>query len=109
MVFRWYGPQAATYLANHVRLDLINDENKPYFKRSKTIPRIGRLFNDTSMVENMKMADKMLTSFNIPTGITKMDNVFSGVIMVVWIWLLILIQNLPHLMFGFQLDSRPAS
>ena len=58
MVFQWYEPQAATYLANYVKLALITEENKPYFKRSKTIKRIGRLFNDTSLVENMKMADK---------------------------------------------------
>ena len=67
MVFQWYGPQAATYLANYVRLDLITEENKPYFKISKTIPRIGRLLNDTSMVENMKMADNLLTPFNFVT------------------------------------------
>ena len=75
MVFQWYGPQAATYLENCVRLDLITEENKPYFNILKTIPRIGRLLNDTSMVENMKMADKLLTPFNFVTGITDMDNV----------------------------------
>ena len=73
------------YLANYVRLALITDENKPYFKILKTIPRIGRLFNDTSTVENIKMADKLLTSFNFATDITKMDNVSLVLIMVVWI------------------------
>ena len=75
MVFQWYGPQAATYMANYVILALITEENKPYFKISRTIPRIGILLNDTSMVENMKMADKFLTPFNFATGITDMDNV----------------------------------
>ena len=54
------------------------------------------------MVENMKMADKLITPFNFSTGITKMDNVSSGLIIVVCIWLLILIQNSPLLMFGSQ-------
>ena len=106
MVVQWYGPQADTYLANYGRLALIIKENKPYFKRSKTIPRIGILLNDTSKVENMKMADKLLTSFNFVTGITELDNVSSGLIIVMWIWLLILIQNLPHLMFGSQFGFK---
>ena len=75
----------ATYLANYVKLALITNKNKPYFKISKTIPRIGRLFNDTSTVDNMNMSDKLLTSFNFATGITKMDNVSLVLIMVVWI------------------------
>ena len=85
----WYSNgmdlKQAIYLANYVKLALITDENKTYFKRLKNIPRIGRLLNDTSTVENMKMADKLLTPFNFSTGITKMDNVSSGLIMVVWI------------------------
>ena len=40
--------------------------------------------NDTSTVENMKMAEKLLTPFNFATGITKMDNVSLGLIMVVY-------------------------
>ena len=105
MVFQWYGPQAATYLANYMKLALITKENKAYFKRLKTIPRIRRLFN-TSMVENMKMADKLLTSFNFATGITKIDNVSSGLIIVVWICLIILIQNSPLFMFGSQFGFK---
>ena len=54
----------------------------------------------------MKMADKLLTPFNFATGITKIDNVSLGLIMVVWIWLLILIQNLPLLMFGYQFGFK---
>ena len=85
----WYSNgmdlKQAIYLATYVKLALIDEGNKPFFKRLKTIPRIGRLFNDTSMVENMKMADKLLTPFNFAMGITKMDNVSSGLIMVVWI------------------------
>ena len=106
MVFQWYGPQAATYLANYMKLSLISKENKPYFKISKTIPRIGRLLNDTSMVENMKMAETLLTPFNFAMGITDMDNFSSGLIMVVWIWLLILSKRLPLLMFGSQFGFK---
>ena len=86
---RWYlnsmALKQAIYLENYVRFALITEGNKPYFKRSKTIPRIGRLLNDTSTVENMKMAEKLLTPFNFAMGITKMDNVSSGLIMVVCI------------------------
>ena len=58
------------------------------------------------MVKNMKMADKLLTPFNFAMGITKMDNVSSGLIMVVWIWLSILIQNSPLLTFGYQFGFK---
>ena len=34
-------------------------------------------------MENMKMAEKLITPFNFSTGITKMDNVSLGLIMVV--------------------------
>ena len=54
----------------------------------------------------MKIADKLLTPFNFATGITDMDNVSSVLIMVVWIWLLILIQNSPLLMFGSQFGFK---
>ena len=96
----------AIYLANYVKLALITEGNKPYFKRSKTIPRIGRLLNDSSTVENMKMADKLLTPINFAMGITKMYNVSLGLITVVWIWLLILIQNSPLLTFGSQFGFK---
>ena len=39
--------------------------------------------NDTSTMENMKMAEKLITPFNFVTGITKMDNVSLGLVMVV--------------------------
>ena len=85
----WYSNgmdlKQSIYLANYVKLALITKVNKPYFKILKTIPRIGRLFNDTSTVENMNMADKLLTPLNFATGITKMDNVSLGLIMVVCI------------------------
>ena len=96
----------AIYLANYVKLALITEENKPYFKRLNTIPIIGRLLNDTSTVENMKTADKLIMPFNFSTGTTDMDNVSSGLIMVVWIWLLILIQNSPLLTFGSQFGFK---
>ena len=48
------------------------------------------------------MADKLLTPFNFAMEITKMDNVFSGLLIVVCIWLLILSQNSPLLTFGSQ-------
>ena len=85
----WYSNgmdlKQAIYLENYVKLALITKVNEPYFKRLKTIPRIGRLLNDTSTVENMNMVDKLLTPFNFATGITKMDNVSLGLIMVVCI------------------------
>ena len=62
--------------------------------------------NDTSKVENMKMADKLLRPFNFATGITELDNVSTGLIIVMWIWFLILIQILPHLMFGSQFGFK---
>ena len=50
----WYSNgmdlKQAIYMANYMKLALIAEGNKPFFKRSKTIPRIGRLFNDTSTV-----------------------------------------------------------
>ena len=58
------------------------------------------------MVKNMKMADKLLTPFNFAIGITEMDNVSSGLNMVVWIWLLFLGQNLPLLTFGSQFGFK---
>ena len=54
----------------------------------------------------MNMVDKLLTPFNFATGITKMDNVSLGLMMVVCIWLLILIQNSPLLMFGSQFGFK---
>ena len=89
-----------------MKLALITEENKPYFKRSKTIPRIERLLDDTSMVDNMKMADKFLTPFSFATGIIDMDNFSSGLIIGVWIWLLITSQNSPLLTFGSQFGFK---
>ena len=58
----------AIYLENYVRFALITEGNKPYFKRSKTIPRIRRLLNDTSTVENMKMAEKLANAIQFCHG-----------------------------------------
>ena len=75
----WYSNgmalKQAIYLENYMKLALITKGNKLYFKRSKTIPRIRRLLNNTSTVEKIKIVDKLIMTFNFSMGVTDMDNV----------------------------------
>ena len=94
---RWYSNgvcvKQVLRLEDALKVTLIKEKDKPYFKRSKNIKNIQSIVSNDNTWNQLRETDCILSPFNFITGISEMDTSTSGLILASWIWSVALVAN----------------
>ena len=74
-------------ILDFIHKTLINEKDKPYYKKSKKIKAVEGIVKSDNVNTNMIQADKLLSPFNFVTAFSEMDCILSGMIFCLWIWI----------------------